>query len=107
MPELSSLNPTVRFTGLAGTYAKYRPSYPAHGIEFVMARCGLRSQSLLVDVGCGTGIASRLFAVRGIKVVGIEPNTEMRMRRRRGGTGCRCRWATCDLSCRSGGIHRP
>ena len=78
MPELSSLNPTVRFTGLAGTYAKYRPSYPAHGIEFVMARCGLRSQSLLVDVGCGTGIASRLFAVRGIKVVGIEPNTEMR-----------------------------
>ena len=78
MPELSSLNPTVRFTGLAGTYAKYRPSYPAHGIEFVMARCGLRSQSLLVDVGCGTGIASRLFAARGIKVVGIEPNTEMR-----------------------------
>ena len=41
MPELSSLNPTGRFTGLAGTYARFRPSYPAHGIDFVMARCGL------------------------------------------------------------------
>jgi SAM-dependent methyltransferase len=78
MPELSSLNPTGRFSGLAGTYAKYRPSYPAHGIDFILARCGLGSQSLLVDVGCGTGIASRLFAARGINVVGIEPNTEMR-----------------------------
>jgi SAM-dependent methyltransferase len=78
MPELSSLNPTGRFTGLAGTYARFRPSYPAHGIDFIMARCGLGKQSLLVDVGCGTGIASRLFAARGINVVGIEPNTEMR-----------------------------
>jgi SAM-dependent methyltransferase len=78
MAELSSLNPTGRFTGLAGTYARYRPSYPAHGIDFVVARCGLGKQSLLVDVGCGTGIASRLFAARGINVVGIEPNTEMR-----------------------------
>src|SRR5271156_54890 len=78
MPELSSLNPTGRFTGLAETYAKFRPSYPAHGIDFIMARCGLGQRSLLVDVGCGTGIASRLFVARGINVVGIEPNTEMR-----------------------------
>ncbi len=78
MPELSSLNPTGRFTGLAQTYARFRPSYPAHGIDFIMARCGLGKKSLLVDVGCGTGIASRLFAARGINVVGIEPNLEMR-----------------------------
>jgi SAM-dependent methyltransferase len=31
-----------------------------------------------VDVGCGTGISSRLFAERGIPVLGIEPNDEMR-----------------------------
>jgi SAM-dependent methyltransferase len=35
-------------------------------------------ESVLVDVGCGTGIASRLFAARGINVIGIEPNVEMR-----------------------------
>jgi SAM-dependent methyltransferase len=78
MPELSSLNPTGRFTGLADTYSRFRPSYPAQAIDFIMARCALRSESLLVDVGCGTGIASRLFAARAIKVVGIEPNIEMR-----------------------------
>lgn len=78
MPELSSLNPTGRFTGLAETYARFRPSYPAHGIDFIMARCGLEKASLLVDVGCGTGIASRLFAARGINVIGVEPNAEMR-----------------------------
>jgi SAM-dependent methyltransferase len=33
---------------------------------------------VLVDVGCGTGISSRLFAQRGIRVIGIEPNAEMR-----------------------------
>ena len=78
MTELSSKNPTGRFTGLAETYAQYRPSYPAHAIDFIMARCGLAKESLLVDVGCGTGIASRLFAARGLSVIGIEPNTEMR-----------------------------
>ena len=43
-----------------------------------MARCGLSTESRLVDVGCGTGIASRLFAARGLNVIGIEPNTDMR-----------------------------
>ena len=78
MPERSSLDPTGRFTGLADTYSRFRPSYPAHAIDFIMARCGLGKGSLLVDVGCGTGIASRLFASRAINVVGIEPNIEMR-----------------------------
>ena len=78
MPELSSLNPTGRFTGLAQTYAQFRPSYPAVAIDFIMARCALEKASLLVDVGCGTGISSRLFAARGMNVIGIEPNTDMR-----------------------------
>lgn len=78
MPELSNLNPTGRFTGLAQTYARFRPSYPVQAINFIMARCGLGNASHLVDVGCGTGIASRLLAARGINVIGIEPNIEMR-----------------------------
>jgi SAM-dependent methyltransferase len=43
-----------------------------------VTRCGLNQEALLVDVGCGTGIASRLIAVRGVNVIGIEPNFEMR-----------------------------
>jgi hypothetical protein len=78
MTDLSSYDPTGRFTGLAEGYAKYRPSYPAAALDFIVGRCRLNSLSLLVDVGCGTGISTRLFAERGIPVVGIEPNDEMR-----------------------------
>jgi SAM-dependent methyltransferase len=78
MPDLSDFNPTARFTGLAETYARFRPTYPAHAIDFIMTRCGLAKESLVVDVGCGTGIASRLLAARGLNVIGIEPNIEMR-----------------------------
>ncbi len=34
----------------------------------------------MADIGCGTGISSRLFAARGFEVAGIEPNAEMRAR---------------------------
>jgi SAM-dependent methyltransferase len=77
MNDLSSFNPTGRFTGLAGTYAKHRPDYPAAAIDAIVDRCGLDGNGLLVDVGCGTGISSRLFARRGIRVLGIEPNADM------------------------------
>jgi len=78
MSDLPRRNPTGRFTGLAENYAKYRPSYPAQAIEYIRTRCGLKSDSLLVDVGCGTGISARLFSLLGVNVIGIEPNAEMR-----------------------------
>ena len=78
MAELSQFDPTGRFSGLADIYAKCRPTYPPAAIDFILQHCGLRNGSVLVDVGCGTGISSRLFAGRGLEVIGIEPNAEMR-----------------------------
>ncbi len=78
MADLSSCDPTGRFTGLADAYARCRPSYPAAAIDLIVSRCGLGAQSLLVDVGSGTGISARLLAARGVPVVGVEPNEEMR-----------------------------
>lgn len=78
MNDLSRENPTERFTGLASTYAQYRPDYPPAAIDFILEHCGLTPGSVLVDVGCGTGISSRLFAERGLQVTGIEPNADMR-----------------------------
>jgi SAM-dependent methyltransferase len=80
MTDLSRWNPANRFTGLSDLYAKYRPSYPEDALDFVVKRCGLDATTTLVDVGCGTGISSRLFAARGIPVIGIDPNDEMRGR---------------------------
>jgi len=78
MFNLSTMNPSRRFTGLADGYARHRPSYPAEAIDFLIHRLALSNRSLLVDVGSGTGISARLFAQRGIPVIGIEPNDEMR-----------------------------
>jgi SAM-dependent methyltransferase len=80
MAELSRSNPTGRFTGLADIYAKCRPGYPEAAVDFIVACCRLGRSSVLVDVGCGTGISTRLFARRGVSVVGIDPNDEMRGR---------------------------
>lgn len=68
---------TERFTGLAKVYARGRPTYPAAAIDLIIDRCKLDAHSCLIDVGCGTGISSRLFAERGIQVIGVEPNADM------------------------------
>jgi ubiquinone/menaquinone biosynthesis C-methylase UbiE len=66
-----------RFTGLAAVYARCRPDYPVAALDQILVQCGLTPDSLMVDVGCGTGISTRLFAQRSIRVIGIEPNQEM------------------------------
>jgi SAM-dependent methyltransferase len=82
MTDLSSsrFDPLGRFTGLAGDYARHRPEYPEAALAFIMTRAGLTSQAVVVDVGAGTGISARLFARRGLTVIGIEPNDDMRRR---------------------------
>ena len=80
MSGLAGQNPLGRFSGLADVYARCRPTYPDAAIDEIMRRGSLGPQSLLVDVGCGTGISARLFVRRGVSVVGIEPNAEMRRR---------------------------
>jgi ubiquinone/menaquinone biosynthesis C-methylase UbiE len=78
MSEPADLNPTSRFTGLADIYARHRPDYPAAALAHIVQRCELRYDSLVVDVGCGTGISARQFAQLGLRVIGIEPNADMR-----------------------------
>jgi SAM-dependent methyltransferase len=78
MTETWRLNPAGRFTGLAEVYSKSRPSYPREAIDYIIWRCGLSGGGLVIDVGSGTGISSRIFAERGLRVIGIEPNADMR-----------------------------
>lgn len=77
---LSAFNPLGRFTGLAEVYANCRPSYPTAALDWVWNHCRLSPPSLLIDVGSGTGILSRQLAMRGFRVIGIEPNADMRAR---------------------------
>lgn len=70
--------PQEQFTGLATVYDKSRPDYPQAVLPFLESRCGLHGNSLVVDIGSGTGISSRWLAQRGWRVLGIEPNDDMR-----------------------------
>ena len=72
------MNPLSRFSDRAADYAKYRPSYPEEAIATIMEGLGNPSQLVAADIGAGTGISSRLLAERGVRVLAIEPNTEMR-----------------------------
>jgi SAM-dependent methyltransferase len=63
------------FGSQAGRYDRARPGYPPALIDEVM---GARAAGLSVlDVGCGTGIAARLLAGRGARVLGVEADARM------------------------------
>lgn len=74
---LHTMNPQNRFSDCSADYAKYRPSYPIAAINSILE--GLNRFPLVAaDIGAGTGISSHLLAERGVRVLAIEPNAEMR-----------------------------
>jgi SAM-dependent methyltransferase len=70
--------PTERFSSRVEDYVKYRPGYPPSVVKLLQDECGLTSDSVIADVGSGTGILSELFLRNGNRVYGVEPNREMR-----------------------------
>jgi SAM-dependent methyltransferase len=76
--ELADLDPAGRFSDRAEDYRRHRPTYPAAAFDAILAGLGSATDLVGADVGAGTGIASRLLAARGVQVIAIEPNAEMR-----------------------------
>jgi len=68
----------ARFSNRAENYSKYRPGYPTGVLALLKKKCALAPESVVADVGSGTGILSELFLKNGNVVYGIEPNKEMR-----------------------------
>lgn len=86
-PPLHELAPTHRFSDRASDYVRFRPDYPRAAIDCVLegiaahdpAAAGRNALApLAADVGAGTGISARVLADRGLRVLAIEPNAEMR-----------------------------
>jgi SAM-dependent methyltransferase len=61
----------------AKRYDRARPTYPDRLIDLVLEGLGRDGPPDVLDVGCGTGIAGRLFAARGCRVLGVEPDARM------------------------------
>lgn len=73
-----SHSPTERFTSRAALYHRYRPSYPPDVMELLREECGLNHESVVADIGSGTGKLSELFLEFGSTVYAVEPNAAMR-----------------------------
>lgn len=79
--SLPNENPaqTVRslsFGSVAESYERYRLGYPGEVVDAVLAYAGCPVSSA-VEVGAGTGKATRLFASHGIAVTALGPDPGM------------------------------
>lgn len=66
------------FSNKVKDYVKYRPTYPSDAIDYLYDIVKLDENSIVADIGAGTGIFSKLLVERGTKVIAVEPNQEMR-----------------------------
>lgn len=78
MSELAR-NPTERFSDRVDDYIKYRPHYSPNVVEALRSACGLATEHVVVDVGCGTGLLAEILLENRNPVIGVEPNLEMRL----------------------------
>lgn len=81
------MNNKERFTDRVEKYVKYRPSYPREAVDFLYETVGFRPDSVVADIGAGTGIFSRLLLARGTSVIAVEPNQAMREEAERASEG--------------------
>jgi SAM-dependent methyltransferase len=75
---MNALEPTGRFSSRVEHYVRYRPGYPPELLPLLGARCLLTRDSVVADIGSGTGLFTRLFLENGNLVYAVEPNAEMR-----------------------------
>jgi SAM-dependent methyltransferase len=77
MPE-QVRDPKTRFSDRVDDYIKYRPHYGREVVEALNDACGLMPSHVIADIGCGTGFSAEPFLQNGNRVIGVEPNREMR-----------------------------
>ena len=71
-------NSTQRFSDRVENYVKYRPGYPPEVIDLFRREMNLAPDSVVADIGSGTGISAWMFLENGNAVYGVEPNGPMR-----------------------------
>lgn len=73
-----SRDPRRRFSDRVADYVRARPGYPDELVPLLVREFGLAPHHEIVDVGCGTGKLAEPFLRHGHRVIGVEPNDEMR-----------------------------
>ncbi|SFD11398.1 class I SAM-dependent methyltransferase [Ruminococcus albus] len=73
------MDTSKKFDGRAKDYTAGRPSYPSELIDRLYDRYGFSKNSVIADVGSGTGKFARLLLERDSEVYCVEPNDDMRL----------------------------
>ena len=65
------------YQSLAETYEAIRPGYPEALIDEVLSQTALTAPGPLLEIGAGTGKATKAFLERGYAVDAVEPDGDM------------------------------
>jgi 2-polyprenyl-3-methyl-5-hydroxy-6-metoxy-1,4-benzoquinol methylase len=78
-PTAHPTDPRLResFDGAAETYDTARPDYPTELFEDLIDLADLQPRAELLEVGCGTGKATRPLADRGFRILALELGTNL------------------------------
>jgi SAM-dependent methyltransferase len=66
------INDSKSFDNVAELYDLYRPSYPYELVESILSITRIPSTGRILEIGSGTGKATRLFAEKGFEIHCIE-----------------------------------
>lgn len=69
-----------RFSGISECYSRFRPGYPRELINVLTEKFGMGKESVVADIGSGTGKLSEIFLENSNIVYCVEPNNDMRMK---------------------------
>ncbi|MCL2018574.1 MAG: class I SAM-dependent methyltransferase [Oscillospiraceae bacterium] len=69
------MNNTEKFSGKGAVYAQARPSYPQAAIDYICKF--ITPDSVVADIGAGTGKFTELLAKRNYNMFAVEPNSDM------------------------------
>ena len=81
--ERNRLRLRAAFDSAASIYAAARPDYPPSLLDRVVEDAGLTPGDALLEVGCGTGIATLPMARRGFAITGVELGPALAVEARR------------------------
>jgi len=70
------------FNDVADLYDRSRPTYPEELFAALVATTGLNHSSRVLEIGCGTGQATRSLAQLGCSVTAVEPGAALAQRAR-------------------------
>ena len=74
---MSETNLSTTFNTTATLYEEVRPGYPEKLIQDVVDLSGIENRGRILEIGCGTGKATRPFAERGYELVCLDIGADL------------------------------